>query len=72
MTRGKARRVRKLEDRRREWEADHVPLSDLPGFLFAVLQIVAEEAGRDTAGRVAGRMVGEKAAQVARLTGGTL
>lgn len=67
---GKRARLEALEARRQAWEAAHVPLSDVPGFLLAVLQIVEDEAGTETAGRVAGRMVGEKARRVARLAGG--
>ncbi|MDL2343100.1 hypothetical protein QOL99_02935 [Deinococcus sp. MIMF12] len=70
MTRGKVRRVAALEARRREWEAAHVPLSDLPGFLFAVLSAVEAEAGADAAGQIAGRIVEEKAARVHALLSG--
>ena len=67
---GKRGRLARLEAQRRAWEVEHLPLSDLACFLGAVLGIVEEEAGRDAASRVAGRMVAQKAVQVARLQGG--
>lgn len=70
MTGRKGQRVARLEAKRQAWEASHVRLSDIPGFLLAVLQIVGEEAGPDTVGRIGNRLVREKAQRVARLAGG--
>lgn len=67
MTRGKVARVGKLEAKRRAFDAAHVPLSDLPGFLFAVLGVVFDEAGPDVGGRVARRVVEAKAARLSAL-----
>lgn len=66
---GKLARVGKLEAKRRAFEASHVPRSDLPGFLFAVLEVVSQEAGPDVGGRVARRIVEAKAARVLALMG---
>lgn len=66
----KLSRVEALEAKRRKWEAEHLPASDIPGFLFAVLNVVFDEAGPDVGARVAGRIVGEKARRVAALAGG--
>ncbi|ACO46242.1 hypothetical protein DEDE109153_01075 [Deinococcus deserti] len=71
MTGRKAQRLARLEAKRRAFEASHVRISDIPGFLLAVLQIVEEGGGPDTVGRVAGRLVSEKAQRVAALIGGT-
>ncbi|MFC4426976.1 hypothetical protein [Deinococcus navajonensis] len=70
MTGRKAQQVTRLETERRAWEASHVRLSELPGFLLTVLQIVEEEGGPDTVGRVCGRLVRKKAQRVARLAQG--
>lgn len=67
---GRRGRVSKLEAKRQTWHAEHLPLSDLPGFLLDVLGIVAEEVGTDTAGRIGGRMVAGKARQVETLQRG--
>lgn len=67
MTRGKAARLGRLEAKRRAFLAEHVRVSDLPGLLFAVLDIVGQEAGPDVGGRVARRIVEAKAARVQAL-----
>lgn len=68
----KLSRVQALEAKRAAWKADHLPLPDVSGFLFAVLGVVFDEAGPDVGARVAGRIVGEKAQRVAALAGGSL
>lgn len=64
------KRLSELEAQRRAFEAAHVRRSDLPGFLFAVLQVVQEEAGTPTFQRVACRIVQGKAARVSALARG--
>lgn len=64
MTRGRVRRVTALERERREWEARHVRRSDIPGFLFAVLSVVGEEAGADVGARVGRGIVEYQAGRV--------
>lgn len=49
--------------------AAHVPLSDLSGWLLAVLNIVSDEAGAETAGRVAGQLIGQKLRRIEALRG---
>lgn len=70
MTRTKAARLGRLEAKRRAFQAAHVRVSDLPGFLFAVLDVVGQEAGPDTAGRCAERMLEGQAARVHDLLSG--
>lgn len=70
MTRTKAARLGRLETKRRAFQAAHVRVSDLPGFLFAVLGIVGQEAGPDAAARCAGRMLEGQAARVSDLLSG--
>lgn len=68
MNRSKKARLGILEDKRRAWESEHLPLSDLPKFLQAVLDVVQQEAGQATFQRVAGRIVGDKLRRVAALS----
>ena len=56
--------------KRRAFKASHIPLSDLTGFLFAVLNMVNQGAAPDAAGRCAGRIFEGKAAQVRALLSG--
>lgn len=61
------KRLEALEAQRRAFEAAHVPRSDLPGFLLAVLEAVQEEAGQAAFQRVAGRVIGQKSERVSTL-----
>lgn len=48
MTRGKLRgRIEALEARARAQAVGRVPLSDMTALLFAVLEVIGEEAGPD-------------------------
>lgn len=64
MNRSKKARVGVLEEQRRAFQAAHIPASDLPGFLQAVLDVVGDVAGRETRDRIAGRIAQDKAARV--------
>ena len=57
-------RLDRLEAERAAWEAEHLPLSEVLSVLHEVLGIIGEEAGRDVAGRVAGRMIAAKVQRV--------
>ena len=61
------RRLKQLEGKRREWEAQHVPRSDVTGFIFTVLDIVQAEAGPAVASRIMGRVLVKKAERVEAL-----
>lgn len=65
----RAKRLAALEAQRAAWEAAHVPLSDLSVVLLAVLETVRDEAGTETAGRVAGRLIGQKLRRIEALRG---
>ena len=67
---GQRGRLHRLEAARAAWEAEHLPLSDLLSVLREVLVIIGEEAGRDVAGRVAGRMIAAKVQRVELLSRG--
>ena len=70
MTRAKMRgRLEALEAKARARAADRLPLSDLPGFLFAVLEAVSEEAGPDVGARCGRRIVEGKARRVLEVMG---
>ena len=64
----KQTRLAQLEAAQQKWAAEHVPRSELLGYLTAVLNIVEEEAGPDVAARVGGRVVSSKAQRVAHLS----
>lgn len=64
------KRVERLEEQREAWEAAHLPLSHVSAFLFDVLTVVQEEAGKETCGRVAGRIVGAKLRRIEGLRAG--
>ena len=71
----RAARLAQLEEReaRRRKEAAGrrlLPLSEVFAYLLDVLNIVREEAGTEAAGRVAGRMIGEKLRRVNVLSRG--
>ena len=63
-------RVEDLEEKRAQWEREHLPLSDVWGLYRAVLEIVGEEAGPDVGGRCAARLIEGKAARVHGLLSG--
>ena len=67
---GQRGRLERLEAAWAAWEAEHLPLSDLLSVLREVLVIIGEEAGRDVAGRVAGRMIAAKVQRVELLSRG--
>ncbi|WP_293909887.1 hypothetical protein [Deinococcus sp.] len=60
----KARRLSVLEAARREWEAAHVPLSELRSYVLGLLEIVSQEAGPQTAERIVDRLLSETSARV--------
>lgn len=64
MNRNKKARVGVLEEQRRAFQAAHIPVSDIPGFLQAVLDVVGDVTGLGTRDRIAGRIVEDKAARV--------
>lgn len=66
----RSKRLAALESQRRAFDAAHIPLSDVPGFLLAVLDVVEAEAGHAAFQDVAGRIVREKAQRVAALARG--
>lgn len=55
MTRRK--RLDTLEAARRKWQAEHIPLREVPAYLRYMLGVIAEEAGSEAADRVAVRTV---------------
>lgn len=67
--RNRVTRLEALEAKARARAADRLPLSDLSGCLFAVLEVVGEEAGPDVGARCARRLLEEKAARVRQVIG---
>ncbi|WP_135230674.1 hypothetical protein [Deinococcus fonticola] len=62
------KRLDVLEEARRKWEAEHLPIGEMFSCLNAVLGVVFDEAGPEVGGRIAGRIVGDKARRVDALS----